>query len=73
MMIVYSMLRTVQNVLYVTRGSKVCHPPLHLILVESPFQILGNDIMELPRTAAGNKYMICPGFFDKMAHGVCHP
>ena len=42
----------------VAGGSKVCRPPLHPIPVQRPFQILGIDIMELPKTAAGNKYVI---------------
>lgn len=42
----------------VAGGSKVCRPPLNPILVQRPFQILGIDIMELPKTAAGNRYVI---------------
>lgn len=42
----------------VTGGSKVHCPPLHPIPVQRPFQILGIDIMELPKTAAGNRYVI---------------
>ena len=33
-------------------------PPLHPIPVQRPFQIWGVDVMELPRTAKGNKYVI---------------
>jgi len=33
-------------------------PPLHPISVRRPFQIWGIDIMELPKTAKGNKYVI---------------
>ena len=33
-------------------------PSLHPIPVKRPFQIWGIDIMELPRTAKGNKYVI---------------
>ena len=33
-------------------------PPLHPILVQRPFQILGVDIMELPVTEKGNRYII---------------
>ena len=33
-------------------------PPLHPIPVKRPFQIWGIDIMELPKTAKGNKYVI---------------
>ena len=42
----------------VAGGSKVRCPPLHPILVQRPFQIFGIDIMELPKTAAGNMYVI---------------
>jgi hypothetical protein len=33
-------------------------PPLHPILVQCPFQILGVDILELPITEKGNRYFI---------------
>jgi len=33
-------------------------PQLQPILMERPFQILGVDIMELPVTSRGNKYVI---------------
>ena len=33
-------------------------PPLCSILVQHPFQIIGVDIMELPLTSNGNKYVI---------------
>ena len=42
----------------VSGGGKLCHPPLHPIPVQRPFQILGIDIMELPKTVAGNRYVI---------------
>ena len=41
-----------------TGGGKIARPPLHPIPVQQPFQILGIDIMELPKTTAGNKYVI---------------
>ena len=41
-----------------TGGSKISRPPLHPIPVQRPFQISGIDIMELPKTSAGNKYVI---------------
>ena len=34
------------------------NPPLHPILVDCPFQILGIDLMELPKTHRGNKYVV---------------
>ena len=43
----------------VTTGSgRVQRPPLHPIPVQQIFQILGVDIMELPLTAHGNRYVI---------------
>ena len=33
-------------------------PPLHPIPTEQPFQIVGVDIMELPVTTRGNKYVV---------------
>ena len=33
-------------------------PPLHPIPTERPFQIVGVDIMELPVTTRGNKYVV---------------
>ena len=33
-------------------------PPLHPIPVNRPFQIIGVDLMELPKTCKGNKYVI---------------
>lgn len=46
-------------------------PPLHPIPVQRAFQILGVDIMELPITTPGNRYLIVSGFPDEMA--VCIP
>ena len=37
---------------------KIQRPPLHPIPVQRPFQILGVDIMELPITQQGNRYVI---------------
>ena len=34
------------------------NPPLHPIPVSRPFQIVGIDIMELPQTKKGNKYVV---------------
>ena len=42
------------------------NPPLHPIPVQRPFQILGVDIMDLPRTEQGNKHVIVfQDFFTK--------
>ena len=41
-------------------------PPLYLIVIERPFQIVGVDIMELPITSIGNRYVIvCQDLFTK--------
>ena len=43
----------------ITTGmGKHYNPPLHPIPVSRPFQILGLDIMELPQTHKGNKYVV---------------
>ena len=42
----------------VTGVGRRCKPPLHPIPVQRPFQIIGVDIMELPITERGNKYVI---------------
>ena len=42
----------------VTGGGKPSQPPLHPIPVQCLFQNMGVDIMELPITAAGNKYVL---------------
>ena len=42
----------------VSGGGHVHKPPLHPIPVERAFQILGVDIMELPKTSKGNQYVV---------------
>ncbi len=42
----------------VTGGGRPHCPPLHPIPVSRPFQIVGVDIMELPMTCEGNKYVL---------------
>ena len=34
------------------------HPPLRTIPVSKPFQIMGIDIMDLPKTSQGNKHVV---------------
>ena len=41
----------------VSGGGRVQRPPLCPILVQRPFQILGMDIMALPKTIRGNQYV----------------
>ena len=42
----------------VSGGGHPCRPQLHLIPVQRPFQIVGVDIMELPKTQQGSKYVV---------------
>ena len=42
----------------VTGGGQHHRPPLHPIPVSRPFQIVGVDVMELPRTERGNRYVL---------------
>ena len=42
----------------VTGGGRHHRPPLHPIPVNRPFQIVGIDVMELPRTDNGNQYVL---------------
>ena len=42
----------------VTGGGRHHRAPLHPIPVSRPFQIVGVDIMELPQTNRGNKYVL---------------
>ena len=46
--------RSCPSCVTVTGGGQVTKPPLCPIPVERPFQILGVDIMKLPKTASGN-------------------
>ena len=42
----------------VSGGGKVQRPPLHPIPVSRPFQIIGVDVMDLPKTTQGNKHVL---------------
>jgi hypothetical protein len=42
----------------VTGGGRQHKPPLQPIPVERPFQKIGFDIMDLPRTERGNKHVV---------------
>ena len=42
----------------VSESERHYKPPLHLISVNCPFQIIGVDLMELLKTRKGNKYVI---------------
>ena len=41
-----------------TGGARPGHPPLNPIPVQRPFQILGTDVMDLPKTERGNKHVL---------------
>ena len=50
----------------VSGGGRKTKPPLHPIPVQRPFQIIGVDIMELPKTKKGNRYVVVfQDFFSK--------
>lgn len=59
----------------ITAGTGKHHkPPLHPIPVSRPFQIVDADLMELPRTRRGNKYVILPaGLPYQMAFAYAFP
>ena len=42
----------------VNSSGRVNRPPLHPIPVQRVFQIIGVDIMDLPKTEAGNKHVV---------------
>ena len=46
-------------------GKKDFVPPLNPIPIERAFQIVGVDIMELPKTNSGNKYVFQDFFLSK--------
>ena len=51
----------------VTGGGRQHRPPLHPIPIQRPFQIIGVDIMDLPCTESGNKYVVVfQGMFTKL-------
>ena len=54
----------------VGRSEQKSIPPLKPIAVDHPFQIVGVDIMELPLTTRGNKYLIV--FQDLFTNGLWH-
>ena len=52
---------------FVAGGGKPGRPPLQPIPVSRPFQIFGIDVMELPRTAQGNRYvLVLQDFLSKL-------
>ena len=47
-----------------------CVPPLNLIPVQRAFEILGVDIMNLPTTSQGNRYVVVFEDFPTKLHFV---
>ena len=43
----------------------VNRPPLHPIAVQNPFQIVGLDVMDLLKTAAGYKHVVFQDYSTK--------
>lgn len=63
---VYTFIKQCPECTLVSSGGRKYQPHLHPIPVQRPFQILGVDIMELPRTKQGNRYVVVfQDFFTK--------
>ena len=58
----------------VSGGGRQHRPPLKPIPVHRPFQKIGVDVMELPCTERGNKYVVVfQDMLTKVADGLCCP
>ena len=55
---VYKHCRSCPQCAIVTGGGRKSKPFLHPIPVQRAFQILGVDVLELPKTESGNQYAI---------------
>ena len=63
---VYKKVKSCPECAIVSGGGRKHKPPLHPIPVQRPFQIIGVDIMELPKTRRGNRYVVVfQDFFSK--------
>ena len=63
---VYEKVKSCPECAIVSGGGRKRKPPLHPIPVQRPFQIIGVDIMELPKTRKGNRYVVVfQDFFSK--------
>lgn len=63
---VYEKVKSCPECAIVSGGGRKHKPPLHPIPVQRPFQIIGVDIMELPKTRKGNRYVVLfQDFFSK--------
>ena len=67
---VYLYVKNCPECAIVSGGGKVRRPPLCPIPVQRPFQILGMDIMALPKTMRGNQYVCLSRLFDQVAFCV---
>ena len=56
---------------FATGGAKAGCAPLNPIPVQQPFQIIGTDVMDLPRTEQGNKHVLV--FPDFLSRCVSYP
>ncbi len=50
--------RNCPSCVIVSGGGRVQQPPLHPIPVQRPFQIIGVDVMDLPKTTSGNCHVL---------------
>ena len=55
---------------FVDGGGKPGRPPLQPIPVSRPFQIFGIDVMELPRTERGNRYVLVLQDFRPLVYAM---
>ena len=55
---ILSYCKSCPNCPFVSGGGRVGQPPLHPIHIFKAFQILGMDVMELPKTDKGNGYVL---------------
>ena len=63
---VYKKVKSCPECAIVSGGGRKHKPPLHPIPVQRPFKIIGVDIMELPKTRRGNRYVVVfQDFFSK--------
>ncbi len=62
--------KTCPQCVIVTGAGRPGHPPLQPIPVSKPFQIMGIDIMDLPRTTKGNKHVVVVQDFLTKINGL---
>ena len=68
---VHQFVKTCLECATVSGGGRIQRPPLCPIPVQRPFQIIGVDIMALPKTSQGNQYdLVFSGLSHQVAVGV---